>query len=112
MTGKTVLTASTEGAYDKFDLGEHIKIYDPEVCISWMYDPHKLLEFFFITEDGFVSFVYDYETKTLYGEEQPEFLMENFLKYYLEWNKEETKYTPDNLGNVSFKHVDNVFSRE
>lgn len=112
--GETVLTTSTEGAYAHFGLGEfeQINIYDPDVCISWMYDPHKLLKFSLMTEDGYVHFVYDYETKTLYGEEQPEFLMENFLKYYLEWNKEETKYTPDNLGNILFKYVDNVFSRE
>ena len=56
--------------------------------------------------------MYDYETKTLYGDEQVEFLMENFLKYYFEWNKEETKYSPDSLENIPFKYVDNVFNRE
>ena len=110
----TVLTTSTEGAYAHYGLGEFEQVNIPELdmAVLWMYDPHKLLEFFFKTDEGYVMFVYDYETKTLYGEEQPEFLMENFLKYYLEWNKEETKYTPDNLGNASFKYVDNVFGRE
>jgi len=112
--GETVLTTSTEGTYVKFGLGEFEQVNIPELdmAILWMYDPHKLLEFFFKTEEGYVHFVYDYETKTLYGEEQSEFLMENFLKYYLEWNKEETKYSPDDLGSVPFKYVNNVFGRE
>ena len=112
--GDTVLTISSEGAYAKFGLGEFEQVNIPKLnmAVLWMYEPHKLLEFFFKTDEGYVKFVYDYETKTLYGEEQPEFLIETFLKYYLEWNKEETKYTPDNLGNVPFKSVDNVFGRE
>lgn len=110
----TVLTTTTEGAYAKFGLGEFEQVNIPELkmCVLWLRDPHKLLEFFFITEEGYIHFAYDYETKTLYGDEQPEFLMENFLQYYFEWNKEETKYSPDNLSNIPFKYVDSIFNRE
>lgn len=112
--GDTVLTTSTEGAYVKFGLGQFEQVNIPKLnmAVLWMYDPHKLLKFSFITEEGYVNFVYDYEAKMLYGNEQPEFLMEKFLKYYFEWNKEKTKYSLDSLENTPFKYVDNVFNRD
>lgn len=111
--GETVLTTSTEGAYTKYGLGEFEQVNIPELdmAILWMYDPHKLLEFFFKTEEGYVHFVYDYETKTLYGEEL-EYLTDNFLQEYFKWNEQETDYSLNNQGNVTFKYVNSIFNRE
>ena len=113
--GATVLTTSTEEAYEKYNLGgfEYIGIPEYNMSISWEYQPYKMLLIYFCNVGGeYAGFLYDYETNTLYGEADFEYFVENFLQHYLEWNKEETKYSLDNLGNANFKRVESVFNLE
>ncbi len=105
--GDTVLTTSKENSEAQYEFGQfmYIRIPDYSMIISW---ESRTLAFDFFTDDEriLVKFLYDYETKTLYGEEEFEYFAENFLQHYLEWNKEETKYSLDNLGNVDFQYVE------
>ena len=113
--GATVLTTSTEEAYEKYNLGgfEHIGIPEYNMSISWEYQPYKMLLIYFCNVGGeYAGFLYDYETNTLYGEADYEYFAEHFLQHYLEWNKEETKYSLDNLGNANFKRVESLFNLE
>ena len=113
--GETVLTTSTEESYEKYNLGgfEHIVIPEYNMSISWEYQPYKMLLIYFCNVGGeCAGFLYDYETNTLYGEADFEYFAEHFLQHYLEWNKEETKYSLDNLGNANFQYVESVFNLE
>ena len=103
----TVLTTSKEDSHVQYDFGGFGYISIPEHNM-WMKWESRMLSFYFF-EDGereHANFLYDYETNTLYGEAEFEYYVENFLQHYFEWNKDETKYSLDNLGNAAYEYVE------
>lgn len=107
----TVLTTSKEDSRVQYDFGGFGYISIPEHNM-WMKWEYRMLSFYFF-EDGErenANFLYDYETNTLYGEAEFEYYVENFLQHYFEWNKEETKYSLDNLGNAAYEYVEYAHS--
>ena len=114
---KTVLTSSTEGAYQDWDFGFHfVGVYIPEhnFSINWS-TYHEEIGFNFWYEETDVHFIYDYKTKTLYGDTEFSHLMDNFLTHYFEWCAEDSDfssdYSPDSLGEYTFKYVNPIYMR-
>ena len=120
-SNRTVLTSATKDAEEDFDFGiEFVGIHIPEcnVTISWYRaDGVKELSFLFPLGKGkYTRFVYNYETKTLFGDADFSYLMENFLMDYFEWCEVATDfssgYSAEFLGEFTFKYANPIYNRE
>ena len=118
---QTVLTSATKDAYEDFDLGIHfVGIHIPEcnVTISWhRTEGVKELSFQFPLDRGkYTQFIYNYETKTLFGNTDFSYLMDNFLMDYFEWCEDATEfsssYSADELGVYIFQYANPIYNRE
>ena len=114
---KTILTSSTEDAYEDWDLGfDFVGVYIPQYNFSINWETYqKEIGFSFWYKETDVHFIYDYETKTLYGDNEFSFLMDNFLIHYFEWCAEgsdfSSEYSADSLGDFTFKYVNPLYMR-
>ncbi len=118
---RTVLTASTKGAEVDFDFGfEFVGIHIPEcnVTISWWrFGAGKELSFLFPLGQGeYAHFVYNYETKTLFGDREFSYLMDHFLADYFVWCEAATDfasgYSTEALGDFAFRYENPLWKRE
>ena len=114
---KTVLTSSTEGSFEDWDLGfDFVGVYIPEYdfSINWK-TYHEEIGFSFWYEETDVHFIYDYKSKTLYGDTEFSYLLDNFLIHYFEWcaaNADySSHYSVDSLGDFTFKYVNPIYMR-
>ena len=123
-TKQTVLTTSTKDANVDFDFGfEFVGIHIPECNVTigwWNTTENTELSFLFSSHldgDGdHVHFVYNYKTKTLFGNTEFSFLLENFLKDYFQWCEASTDFSSDysieSLGDIPFQYVNPLWVRE
>lgn len=110
-TGKqTVLTTATKDAYVDFEFGFHfVGIYIPEAntSIHWRTEGEELRFHVYLGDRKDVSFIYNHETKTLFGDSDFSYLKDMFLANYFEWCKASSDfssaYTIDALGDVTFQ---------
>lgn len=121
---QTVLTTATKDAYVDTDFGfEFVGVYIPEcdVMIGWRFtNGARELSFFFLSRpdgDGdYVNFLYNYETKTLFGNEEFSFLLENFLQDYFQWCEDSADFSSDysieSLEDVPFQYINPLYLRE
>lgn len=111
----TVLTLGSEDGYVDYDLGmfDHIDI--PECDIVLCRDSGDELRFQFCPDKGgYVIFIYDYKAKTLYGDNDKEYLAEHFLESYFGWCRKagfKSSYSKDDLGKYSFKYANPIYDR-
>ncbi len=113
---QTVLTSSTKDAYVDYDLGEFESIVIPHfnLNISWWSsgDGERELCFFYRIGDGeYAIFLYNYKSKTLYGDTDFSYLIDNFLTDYFEWCNDDTRYCIDNLGDYTFEYANPIYNR-
>ena len=112
---KTPLSLSTESAYNDYDLGEFVALHIPDcnMYISWNRianaDPELTIRFF--NDDA--TFIYDHDTKTLYGEKELSYMEEKFLNKYFEWTSADSGYfvsefSEDALGDFTFQYEETV----
>ncbi len=111
----TVLTLGSEDGYVDYDLGvfDHIDI--PECDIVLCRDSGDELRFQFrLDKGGYVIFIYDYKTKTLYGDNDKKYLAEHFLGSYFGWCRKDeftSSYYEENFGRYSFKYANPIYDR-
>ncbi len=117
---KTVLTSSTEGAREHHnredypDSFKYIQIRECNTSISWytINGEDELYFYLVLSPDGIMNAKYTYNrtTKTLYGETELYFLLENFLEDYFQWCEESedfsSDYSMESLGEFSFQYAD------
>lgn len=116
---KTVLTSATKDAEEDWDLGiDFVGIHIPEcsTTVCWWRNDGKELAFLFYGEESDAMFIYNYETKTLYGDADFSYLMENFLEDYFQWCADDpdfsSGYSLDSLGKHTFEYVNPIWTRE
>lgn len=121
---QTVLTTSTNNAAVDFDLGiDFVSIHIPDcnVSIGWRStNGNTELSFLFSSRvDGDVDrihFLYNYETKTLFGDTEFSYLLENFLVDYFQWCENSTdfssNYSVESLGDIPFQYINPIWKRE
>lgn len=119
-TNKTVLTSSTKTAEEDWDFGiDFVGIHIPEcnVTISWERSNRRELSFLLSLGKGeYVHFIYNYETKTLFGDTEHSYLMENFLTDYFAWCEAASDFSSDfsaeSLGEFVFRYENPIYNRE
>lgn len=120
---ETVLTASTEGAYVDYDLGEFQQVYIPvndEYSISLSFRRNKFKQNELSIRlyekngegkyDSAARYVYNPETDTLYGDREESYLTEKFMSLYYSWVGNDGEYNSENQGDYTFvfeKHPSN-----
>ena len=121
---KTVLTTSTEGAKEDWELfSQFVGVYIPEsnVSLHWdTFDGETELKIYVSTHSSnpykaTLTFSYNRTTNTLYGDTEELFLLENFLEDYFEWCEDSEEYSSDysmdSLGDVTFQYVEEIWNR-
>ena len=112
---ETPLTLSTESAYNDYDLGEFVALHIPDcnMCISWnrIANADPELKICFFNDDA--TFIYDHDTKTLYGEKDLSYIEGKFLSKYFEWTSADSGYfvsefSKDALGDFTFQYEETV----
>lgn len=116
---QTVLTSSTKDAEVDFDFGsEFVGIHIPEcnVTIGWETEREELFFLFPLGKGEYAHFIYNYETKILFGDTDFSYLMDNFLTDYFEWCEFapdfSSGYSTDSLGNFAFQYKNPIYNRE
>ena len=63
-----------------------------------------------------IHFLYNYETKTLFGDTEFSYLLENFLVDYFQWCENSTdfssNYSVESLGDIPFQYINPIWKRE
>ena len=113
---KTVLTSSTEGARERHGREgfQYIQIRECNTSISWytINGEEELYFYLVLSPDGLMDAKYTYNrtTKTLYGETELYFLLENFLEDYFQWCEESedfsSNYSMKAMGEFAFQYAD------
>ena len=117
-TGPTVLTATTQNAVVDYDFGVFVAVQIPacNVAIAWEEKGAELLFLFGLETGGWTSFIYNYKTKTLFGDMDLSYLMENFLADYFAWCENNAAfssgYATDALGDFTFQYVNPIWKRK
>lgn len=66
-------------------------------------------------DDDSIHFVYNYETKTLYGNTEHSYILENFLEDYFKWCEDSedfsSDYSMESLGDVTFQYTKDIEDR-
>ncbi len=117
--GDSVLVSGTKSAYTDYDFGffQNIQIPDLDMCLSIREDTLDIL-FFNTGENGewntsyCIHYAYKLKEKKLYGEDSLDYLLENFLNDYFQWQSDaeiENPYTPINLGTYDFEQKETVY---
>lgn len=116
---QTVLTSSTKDAEVDFDFGvEFVGIHIPEcnVTIGWESEGKELFFLFPLGQGEYAHFIYNYETKILFGDADFSYIMENFLTDYFEWCKAASDfssgYSAESLGDAAFQYVNPIWERK
>ena len=105
---KTVLTTSMEGSDVDYDFGffEQVNIpvngeyhvalsfYDDELTI-WLFDNDN-------ENHDDALYVYNYESNTLYGDQEESHLFDNFTSLYYSWVGSDRKFNSENQGDYTF----------
>ena len=121
---KTVLTTSTEGAKEDWELfSQFVGVYIPEsdVSLHWdSFDGETELKIYVSTHSrnpykATVRFSYNRTTNTLYGDTEELSLLENFLEDYFKWCEDSEEFSSDysmeSLGDVTFQYTKDIEDR-
>ena len=105
---QTILTTSIEGAEVDYDLGffqqvnipindEYIialSFYQDELCI-WLFEKNS-------KNHDAACYVYNYQTNTLYGNQEESHLIDKFTSLYYSWVGNGGKFNSENYGAYTF----------
>lgn len=121
---QTILTTSTADAHVDFDFGiEFCGVIIPQNDILIKWEQHRegeeLLYFLSYGATGerkYVEFIYNRDSKILYGDAELSHLIDNFLIDYFTWCEDSedysSKFSLDNLGDFTYKYVNPIYDRE
>lgn len=116
---QTVLTSSTNDTVVDFDFGyEFVGIHIPEcnVTVGWESEGEELFFLFPLEHGEYAHYIYNYDTKTLFGDADFNYLIENFLTDYFEWCEESSDFTSgysaESLGCFTFQYENPIYNRE
>ena len=62
-------------------------------------------------DDDSIHFVYNYETKTLYGNKEQAYLLKDYFKWCADSKEYSSDYAMDSLGDVTFQYVEKIENR-
>lgn len=104
----TALTASRDDAYVDYDLGAFVNVYVPisdKHTASLSFDRNEL--HIWLREKNSEDhkralYVYNYQTNTLYGDQDESYLIENFTLFYYSWVGDDGKFSAENSGEYTF----------
>lgn len=105
---QTILTTSIEGSEVDYELGcfqqvnipindeynVSLSFYQDELCI-WLFEKSSKNQ-----EDAY--YVYNYQTNTLYGNQEESHLTEVFTSLYYSWAGNDGKFNSENQGDYTF----------
>lgn len=105
---QTILTTSIEGSGVDYDFGcfVHVNIpvndeysvvlsfYQDELCI-WLFEKNS-------KNHDSVCYVYNYQTNTLYGNQEESHLIDKFTSLYYSWVGNDGKFNSENQGDSTF----------
>jgi len=112
-TKKSTPLTSTEESFVDFDFGiDFVGIIIPECNVTvgwWNVEGTKELSFLFWLEKGeYVHFLYNRQSKTLFGDRALSYLMDNFLADYFKWCKAadgfSVSFSEDDPGDFLFRY--------
>lgn len=118
---QTVLTSATKDAVLDFDFGfDFVGIHIPEcnLTIGWRRteDVQELSFLFSLGQGEYAHFIYNYEAKTLFGNTDFSYLMENFLTDYFAWCTAaadfSSAYCLESLGDFAFQYENPIYNRK
>lgn len=101
----SVLTGASSGGQRNVDLGtiQGVSIDKYRVSLRFADNGKKLSISFY--DSGF--YTYDASTKTLTGNKDEQYIADNFIKYYFEWNDKSqifsSNYSESNLGEFTYE---------
>ncbi len=102
----SVLTGASSGGQPVIDLGaiQGVNIKKYHVSLRFEGDGNKLR--IWLGDEG--SYTYDASTKTLAGNKDEQYITDNFIKYYFEWNDKSqifsSNYSDGNLGEYTYEN--------
>ena len=102
----SVLTGASSGGRRSVDLGtiQGVNIDKYHVSLRFADNGKKLSISFY--DSGF--YTYDASTKTLTGNKDEQYITDNFIKYYFEWNDKSqifsSNYSDGNLGEYTYEN--------
>ena len=105
---QTILTTSIEGAEVDYDLGffQQVNIpindeynialsfYQDELCI-WLFEKNS-------KNHDAACYVYNYQTNTLYGNQEESHLIDKFTSLYYSWVGNDGEFNSENYGSYTF----------
>lgn len=104
-----------------FDFGfDFVGIHIPKcnLTIGWRRteDVQELSFLFSLGQGEYVHFIYNYEAKTLFGDTDFSYLMENFLTDYFAWCTAaadfSSAYCLESLGDFAFQYENPIYNRK
>ena len=115
----SVLLSGTDSAEAMYDRNlffiDFMGVSIPDLNM-FLYERDGFLHITFIQyneygQDASIHFVYNPDTKKVYGEREMQYLVDNFLVYYFQWwanTGKKNDYSIDNLGKVTFIASENA----
>lgn len=115
---QTILTTSIEGSAIDYDFGFFEQVYIPvndeysvalcfyqdELCI-WLFEKNS-------KNHDAVCYVYNYQTNTLYGNQEESLLFDQFTSIYYSWTGNDGKFNSENQGEYTFVFAEFPFSHQ
>ena len=110
--GESVLSTETKLLYKADGFVSSLTFREPNAFIRW-FRGENLHICVYVGEQPY-SFLYVYDTNTLYGEADEALLMELFMSDYFEWCKKSpnfaSRFSADKMGAYTFQQVDSIRS--
>lgn len=110
----TVLTGASSGGWVDYDLGafDAVRIEKNNIVLAFYNNGKGVYQLYIAihTEKSLsssVSYRYNPQTKTLSGKNDEQYITDDFIKYYFEWNDKSqifsSNYSEDNLGEYTYE---------
>lgn len=105
---QTILTTSIEGSEVDYDFGcfEHVNIpVNDEHSVALSFDQDELCIWLFEKNSknhNTACYVYNYQTNTLYGNQEESHLIDKFTSLYYSWVGNDGKFDSENQGDYTF----------
>jgi len=116
---QTILTTSIEGSEVDYDFGSFEDIQIPvndeyTVSLSFVNQDELLIWLHEKNDTNYdhVCYVYNYQSNTLYGNQEEAHLIEIFISPYYSWIGNDGKFDPENHGNYTFVYTEYPLSHD
>ena len=115
---RTILTTSIEDSYVDYDFGCFAQVHIPlnsECSVSLAFHDDELCIWLLANDSenhDDACYVYDYQSNTLYGNQEGSYLFDNFTSLYYSWVGNDGKFNPENQGNYTYVFAEYPLSHQ